>query len=140
LIQIVYASAAREPFTPLALNNLLVKSRARNLRHKVTGMLLYHSGSFLQVLEGAADDVDLIMASIVRDPRHHRIKVLVRREIEFREFEAWSMGYIDTSSWPAKPGLVDYHRVLQQLSGVPSIAHRYLRLFQQGLCRQANAA
>jgi len=138
LIQIVYASAAREVMTPLALNHLLTQSRARNLRHNVTGMLLYHSGSFLQVLEGAAPDIDLIMDSIQRDPRHHRIKILVRRDIDFREFEAWSMGYIDTSAWPAKPGRVDYHRVLRQLYGVPSIAHRYLRLFQQGLCRQAN--
>lgn len=50
--QAIYSSAAVEPFIDSALAELLALARLNNGRLGVTGMLLYHDGSFLQALEG----------------------------------------------------------------------------------------
>ena len=138
MIQLVYASAATRPFSPSALAVLLEKARSRNRFYDVTGILLYHNGSFLQVLEGPEQGVDLIFGSIQRDSRHNNNKVLVRQTFPRREFGDWAMSFTDTTNIPAKPeGLVDYHRALPQMTSAATEAKRYLRFFQQGLCRQA---
>ena len=136
MVQLIYASAATRPFSAPQLNTLLEKARARNSLFSVTGMLLYHSGSFLQVLEGPEDNVELILASIRRDPRHTNTKILSRQSSMRREFDQWAMGFVDTSQLERTPGLVDYHRTLRKLTIGSSEAKRYLRFFQDGLCRQ----
>ncbi len=140
MIQLVYASAATRPFSSNALTVLLDKARARNRFYDVTGILLYHNGSFLQVLEGPESNVERIFSSIERDPRHTENKVLVRQELQRREFGEWAMSFTDTAQLTQKPdGLVDYHRALPQLTSAATEAKRYLRFFQQGLCRQSIA-
>ncbi len=124
MVQLIYASAATRPFSAPQLNTLLEKARARNSLFSVTGMLLYHSGSFL------------ILASIRRDPRHTNTKILSRQSSTRREFDQWAMGFVDTSQLERTPGLVDYHRTLPKLTIGSSDAKRYLRFFQDGLCRQ----
>ena len=93
LIQVIYASAAATPFTPEALRTLLSKSRSRNSFYGISGVLLYHDGSILQVLEGPEDMVERILASVTKDPRHNKLRYLSRTPIRKREFEAWSMGF-----------------------------------------------
>ena len=139
VIQLVYASAATQPFTPEALKLLLSKARARNSTYGVTGMLLYHRGSFLQVLEGPEAGVDRILASIVKDARHTTARTLSRATVSAREFEAWSMGFVDTTHSLAHPmGHVDYHRELPGLTQSASKARTFLRFFQEGLYREAS--
>jgi hypothetical protein len=138
MVQIVYASAASETFTADALDDLLTKARIRNSLYEVTGMLLYHSGSFLQVLEGPTDAVKLIFSSIERDPRHKDTKVLHSHPVDRREFKDWSMGYLDVSLLlRTTPGRIDYRTALLKLPDASTAAKRYLRLFHQGLCRLA---
>ncbi len=104
---------------------------------KVSGMLVYHGGSFLQVLEGAEENVATVFESIERDPRHDRTKVLLRQTIERREFGEWSMGFVDGGTAVTKPaGMVDYYRGLPELSDAATRARQYLRFFQNGLYRQ----
>lgn len=144
--QIVYASAACDPFSGHALRILLQQSRTRNAMYKVSGMLLYHEGSFLQILEGPPDAVEYLYSSIERDPRHTRTKVLLRKKIAQREFAEWTMGFVDTASWGSRPyGMLDYTRLRLEAGeaasglpgGLPSQARKYLRFFYDGLCRQA---
>ncbi len=130
MIQLIYASAATAPFTPQALKLLLTKARARNTMYGVSGMLLYNSGSFLQVLEGPQEGVDRILASILKDPRHTTARTLSRATIQAREFQAWSMGFVDTSNTITQPaGHVDYHRALPTLTNSAGRARKYLRFF-----------
>jgi hypothetical protein len=137
MIHIIYASQARTGLTPEELDSLLMKARIRNAEHHVTGMLLYHSGSFLQVLEGSEAGVGLIFDSISRDPRHEDIRIIRREAILFREFAEWTMGFIDTSKWPRKiAGKVDYIFEVPRLVAESTVSRRYLRLFRQGLHRQ----
>lgn len=66
MLQFIYASAASATFSPEDLRMLLAKARSRNTLYSVTGMLLYHNGSFLQVLEGPPTSVGIIFDSIQR--------------------------------------------------------------------------
>jgi hypothetical protein len=52
MTEIIYASAQTQPFSSAQLTELLAKARRNNQALHVSGLLLYHRGSFLQVLEG----------------------------------------------------------------------------------------
>jgi hypothetical protein len=93
LISIVYTSSAREPFSPLALRALLDQSRAANDTRGVTGMLLYRTGRFFQVLEGPEAEVRSLVSVIAHDPRHIDMRVIMEEPIGRRQFADWSMGY-----------------------------------------------
>lgn len=137
MIQLIYASAATRPMGADELRLLLERARSRNRLFQVTGMLLYHSGSFLQVIEGPESGIETIYRSIARDPRHVDAKVLSRQSIKVREFEGWSMGFADTTQAVRQPdGFVDYQRTLPSLADASSRAGQFLRFFKQGLCRQ----
>lgn len=63
-------SLAREPFATKQLNKLLHSVCRKNEREKVTGLLLYKSGNFMQLLEGSEDAVECIFSSVCSDSRH----------------------------------------------------------------------
>ena len=92
--ELIYASAAQTLFDPLQLGAILEVARRNNARLKVTGMLLYHEGSFFQVLEGEAETLRTLYARIKQDPRHRSLVELSRRDIERPSFGAWSMGFV----------------------------------------------
>ena len=96
LTAIVYVSSAVTLLDNDALVELLRVARARNEDAGVTGLLLHADGNFLQYLEGEHDRLMPIWASIERDPRHHRINVLLDGPTAQREFEGWSMAYGST--------------------------------------------
>lgn len=140
MIQLVYASAATATFTPEALKLLLIKSRSRNEFHHVTGILLYDAGSFLQVLEGEEEDVELTFELVRHDRRHSNLKVFLQQRIEKREFGDWPMAFLDMSTWDAHtPGVTDYYRSLPTFISGPTAAKQYLRFFREGRFHQAAA-
>jgi hypothetical protein len=96
--QIVYISSARQEFSTSDLKKVLVGARMRNNAVGVTGMLVFHDGTFLQALEGENRAVNEIFASIRNDPRHGDFTVLHRGAgPEQRVFGEWSMGFADFS-------------------------------------------
>jgi hypothetical protein len=105
VFQLAYASVAARPFDADALVALLRQSRADNVEHGVTGMLLYREGRFLQLLEGAQDDVRRLYATIVRDPRHRDVTTVAERHRLLRQFPSWTMAFRDLVGEPiAEPG------------------------------------
>jgi hypothetical protein len=94
MIAIVYASAETKPFSAAALADLLSKARENNRVLDVSGMLLHHNGSFLQVLEGEESVVDPLFQKIAKDPRHTRMMTIKRASISQRAFPDWSMGFV----------------------------------------------
>ena len=88
------------------LVGLLDDSRARNEAARLTGMLLYKNGNFMQVLEGEEDAVMGAFARIEADPRHKSIDVLRSEYIQHRNFPDWTMGFanIDNVAAESVPG------------------------------------
>ena len=81
----IYVSAARRPLAPAELAELLDGSRRRNAAIDVTGLMLYHDGSILQILEGPEDKVQTLFRIIRDDPRHRQVITMASGPIEARE-------------------------------------------------------
>ena len=91
---IVYVSRAVRPMTMGDLNSMLAKARFNNELHNITGLLLYGSGHFLQVLEGEARAISELFHRIRVDPRHTEVEMLLYGEGR-RIFPDWSMGCLN---------------------------------------------
>jgi Sensors of blue-light using FAD len=93
MIQLVYTSSSVKPFSNEELLDLLTKSRQNNETLRITGMLLYKDGDFMQALEGEQDEVYSLSARIAKDPRHTNFVTLLDGPCSQREFPDWSMGF-----------------------------------------------
>lgn len=93
LSQLVYVSAAVDPFTPADLAELLRTCRRNNEPLGVTGLLLHIGGNFMQALEGEDSAVDELYRKIARDPRHRSVTMIVNLPIKRRLFSDWTMGF-----------------------------------------------
>ncbi len=106
VFQLGYASAASVEFSPEDLVALLAKARENNAKLGITGMLLYHEGSFIQVLEGDQTAVEKLYNHIAKDPRHVDAMLLFRGMAAERSFDKWTMGFRRvTGDGPTPPGL-----------------------------------
>lgn len=138
LLQIIYASASATKMSTSELTEILRLAREKNEKQDISGMLVYHGGSFLQVLEGPETAVNALFAKIEKDPRHGEINVLYRDTIPEKEFEDWSMGYIDVAGEAAQAeGYVDYMRDLERMTIDGTRGRRILKMFQDGNWRQS---
>jgi hypothetical protein len=102
LLSIVYSSTSAHPFKDEELNALLALSRENNARARLTGVLLYRSGRFLQVIEGPADILRERMSIIAADPRHLDVHILLQETIDERQFPDWTMAYEPASDVAAE--------------------------------------
>ncbi|AMR33773.1 hypothetical protein A0256_21210 [Mucilaginibacter sp. PAMC 26640] len=93
MTNLVYISTSKSILGDDVLLNILASARKYNEAHHVTGVLLYSDGTFIQALEGEAEDIDFIFARIQNDTRHKNILVMMEREISERNFPNWSMGF-----------------------------------------------
>ena len=93
MIRLIYASSATREMSEDDLLFLLEQSRRRNERQNVTGMLLLVGSNFIQVLEGARQDVEEIYEDILNDDRNTANLLMLKEEITERAFPDWSMGF-----------------------------------------------
>lgn len=93
MYQLIYVSTAVKQMSADALRELLTIARRNNIKEGVTGMLLYHEGSFFQVLEGEEEAVQGIFRRVERDSRHRMVTVLMEQDVDERAFGDWSMAF-----------------------------------------------
>lgn len=93
LRQIIYVSSSIGLPEPDELDRLLRVSRTRNGRDGISGLLLYHEGSFMQLIEGGEKAVGALFSRIMDDPSHHNIVRLHDGPVAGRLFPTWSMGF-----------------------------------------------
>jgi len=136
MFNLVYVSSAVTHFNNNELTELLKKSRERNLRLGITGMLLYKDGNFMQVLEGDKRVVFELYATIKADPRHHGLIEIIEKEIDKPTFVDWSMGFRNLSD-PQVLKLPGYSRFMNNtlshgsFKDDSSAALELLNLFQK---------
>ena len=140
-IQLIYASAATKAFSGQDLRELLLKAREKNTTLGVTGLLLYNHGSFFQVLEGTPENVEPLFKQIERDPRHDRVLLLSRMDVDERCFGEWNMGFLDMEHAAGKlPGFVSLFKAntsFLDLKGDPALLRRLIEGFHIGQWRQS---
>ena len=77
-----YYSQSVGPMDHAELQELLQRARDSNRRQDISGIPIYNSGCFLQLIEGEMEKVDLLYDKIFTDPRHRDVQLI------FRQFSA----------------------------------------------------
>lgn len=90
---LVYTSVAAPGLNDDDLDAILAVARRHNASADITGLLLLRGGMFVQFLEGTAEDIDQLLASIRRDERHTDVKVIIEEPVDRRRFPDWRMGF-----------------------------------------------
>lgn len=93
LYYLVYTSVATQPMAKEQLKEILEVARANNHRQRITGLLLYSNGQFLQILEGEKEEVQALYDHIANDERHTHVVTIAEGEADHRMFPDWSMGF-----------------------------------------------
>ena len=91
--RVIYCSQATHDVSPEELVALLEVSRRNNEAVGLSGMLLYSSQSFLQVLEGEPAALEETYRRIGADDRHVNLRLLMDAEVAAPLFPDWTMGF-----------------------------------------------
>lgn len=100
LHRLIYVSAARESLDPAEIDGLLAISRRNNDRDAITGLLIYHDMTFIQLLEGPPEAIARCFGRITGDPRHGEVSRLIDGPTETRSFPEWQMGFATPGDLP----------------------------------------
>lgn len=92
---IAYVSSAVERLAPAQLDDILEASWQRNHAAGVTGVLLYHDGSFFQYLEGPPEGLARVYARTRGSQLHHGLVELLDQPVTGRLFPDWLMGFCE---------------------------------------------
>jgi len=90
-----YAGTAEDINAVLA--DIIKSSKINNVEHDITGLLFYHNGRFVQVLEGDKDSLERLMSILGKDDRHEDVQRIIDQSIKKRGFQEWSMDSLNLS-------------------------------------------
>lgn len=119
--QLVYTSDAQYGLGKDAVESILCTSRRKNPANEITGILIFIDGVFIQVLEGSADVIMDLYATISDDSRHNNVRLLSDAYISDRDFGEWAMAYLETTTTEASKlvglsGTISRTELLEQLN------------------------
>ena len=95
LYAIAYKSKATRDLTSQELDRLLLDARSFNEGWGVTGVLLYHAGSFFQFFEGSEQGVNAVYERVRHATTHNEIVELLNAPSRGRQFQSWHMGFCE---------------------------------------------
>ena len=93
MFSLVYRSTAIENFNDPEIRKMLENAKIYNEKKDITGCLLYHNQTFIQLLEGEENEVRALYSKITKDLRHRDICVLHIEENLNPLFSKFSMVY-----------------------------------------------
>ena len=93
MYQLTYSSISSDGLRLEDLNNILEEAKAKNASMNISGCLIHHNETFVQILEGNKQHVLEIFEKIKNDSRHHTIKLLWDNSIDQRYFVEWNMAF-----------------------------------------------
>jgi hypothetical protein len=96
LFRLIYRSRSRIPSAERRkhLGDLFTEARSKNKRLSVSGALLVSGEWFVQVLEGDAETVRALFATIEQDSRHDSVTLLETQPVAARVFARWAMAEV----------------------------------------------
>lgn len=77
------------------LRGVLQQARDNNLRHAVTGVLLFDGERFVQLIEGPSERVRALTALLASDIRHGAFQPLIKGPSDARRYPGWQAGYAE---------------------------------------------
>ena len=121
LSEIVYQSRAKDNFSIDELFDLMVHAREYNLNHQITGCLVYHKFTFIQILEGPKKEVQQLYEKIENDNRHTQVDLVWEGEIGKRGFEGWSLSLMNLNEHGLDNIFSDFMETGQYTYDVPGV-------------------
>ena len=90
---IIYTSKSTIASSVIDEEMLKISQQAKknNQKHNITGILFFHNGTFIQVLEGEKQLLEQLMTRIEADNRHQQINRIIDENISQRFFKDWKM-------------------------------------------------
>jgi hypothetical protein len=136
--QLVYVSNAEFGILPQDIEGILSLSRKNNADLKVTGILVYADGVFIQVLEGDHKTIGDLYDKISDDRRHNKVALISDQFCNERTFPGWSMAYLSESAvrvgeWAGVPGVINSEELLEILIENGDSISKYLLNFAEAL-------
>ena len=95
---VTYTSLARLDLTGRDLADIHETARRLNALDGVTGLLIFNGRRFLQIIEGAEEAIDDLVARLRADPRHSAFEIHDERIVADRAFPDWSMELVTVSA------------------------------------------
>lgn len=95
LVRLLYVSRTDKEITVGQADEIIARAKDYNPNHGITGVLCYTGNTFMQVLEGARDEVNALYGQIIGDSRHRDVTLLEYAEIGERRFVGWTMGRVN---------------------------------------------
>lgn len=93
--QIIYCSKLNNAYNESEVYQIVKHARHRNRQVGITGHLTFGKQLFLQILEGYMGPITDLMHKIKEDDRHQDIKLISATNIQYLNYEKWSMGYLN---------------------------------------------
>ena len=97
---------------------IAAQARQRNSVSGITGCLVLVDGTYLQILEGAPEQVEETFERICKDMRHADVRLIDLVGTGERLFEGWDMACLDGSAADCGEGMADELRHVRNLAGV----------------------
>ncbi len=105
MYRIIYKSKSVAPVDWPLVQQILHNSEQNNRENDISGVLIATLSHFLQFIEGTYEAVNSTFMRIVKDPRHHDIKLVCFSVIDGRIFKEWGMRGL---------GVFDFNKELEQ--------------------------
>lgn len=84
-----------------AVHRITEQSRSNNRGQGLTGVLLYVQNSFIQVLEGPAEQLETTFERICCDFRHGSLRLVDLTPVKARLFADWDMALVEGATGEA---------------------------------------
>ena len=108
LYNLCYVSSATKSLSDSDLEHLFRVNKRNNTDLKISGILVYNHGNFLQILEGEKQKIDTLFNKIRLDKRHNHIIELISTSIEERIFDDYELGFVIVDDNKKRSQLMNY--------------------------------
>ena len=101
--RLIYKSiATSEVVSNETLRELELQAAAANAENGITGLLVLSGNTFVQVLEGSAEELTALFGRIMQDKRHRQVTLISFQPVVERCFEDWTMRLVDLFDLPGE--------------------------------------
>lgn len=91
LIAYVSTCLVQPEHVDIEIEKIRKSAKETNSELDITGVLFFHDGQFLQIIEGEEENLHKLMEKIESDPRHISIEYLIDKPVKERGFSNWRM-------------------------------------------------
>lgn len=120
--RVIYISHRQASTTNEDIDDIVKVAKEINGANHIKGVLISLPEHFYQVLEGPVSAVSEVMGRIVKDHRHHSVKVFSEESISGYQFAKWTMVHYEVDE-----EFTDYYYLLSKFATSPNYEDNYIK-------------